>query len=293
MEKKKVNNFIFVIGFIVIVGLISTYLILNHNPEIEHSNTTNSLVNTVNSSVEKYVNFTENVKEHAKEINFTAPEHNIKPQFKVGDKFKYMLHGSSLNPKNNSAYINGILECNVEKLERINGKDCYLLVSKTQESLPDNSPLKAIISETKHWVDKDTGKIIKTNMQQSMIQQNGKVIEMPSSEAIMANEISDIYGNIMYYPWMLALDDNFEMKVNENKEGVKTSFVSVFKVVEKEKINDRDCFKVELRVLDNNRQVVLRENIWVDIKKRVLVKAETYSENLKVGEVNLIDYSSI
>ncbi|PKP57215.1 MAG: hypothetical protein CVT88_09195 [Candidatus Altiarchaeales archaeon HGW-Altiarchaeales-1] len=291
MEKKKVNNF--VIGFIVIVVLISTYLILNHNAEIEHSNTTNSSVNIVNSSIEKYVDFTENVKENAKEINFTISEHNIKPQFKVGDKFKYTIHGSSLNPKNNSADINGILECNVEKLERINGKDCYLLVSKTQTSLPDNSPLKAILSETKHWVDKDTGKIIKTSIQESMIQQKGKVIEMPSSEATIPNETSDIYGNIMYYPWMLALDDNFEMKVNENSQGIKTSFVSVFKVIGKEKINDRDCFKVELRVLDENKHVLLRENIWVDIKKRVLVKAETYSENLKVGEVNLIDYSSI
>ncbi len=292
MEKKKVNNFIFVIGFIVIVGLISTYLILSNNSEIEHSNTTNSS-NTVNSSVEKYVDFTENVKKRAKEINFTAHEHNIKPQFKVGDKFKYTTYGSSLNPKDNSGNINGILECMVEKLERINGTDCYVLVSTIQKSLPDNSPLKATISETKDWVDKDTGKIIKMSARKSMIQQNGKVIETPSSEAMTPNETSEIYGNIIYYPWMLALDDNFEMQINENGQGIKTTFVSVLKVIGKEKINNRDCFKVELRALDENKHVLLRENIWVDIKKRVLVKAETYSENLKVGEVNLIDYSGL
>ncbi len=279
----KANNLIYVVGFVILVLVIATYLILNNSQKIND-------LNPINNSLEKPMNLTENVKERAKEINFTILEHNVKPQFKIGDKFKYKIYGAPIITKDISAStksVEGILECKVEKLERINGTECYLLVSTQQTSLHSDAP-SIMITTLKVWVDKDAGKIIKSQM--SRIYKGNEI----SSESIIPNKTSEIYGNIMYYPWMLSLDDDFEMKVNENSQGIeKTSSASVFKMIGKEKINDRDCFKVELRVLDENKRVLLRENIWIDIKKRILVKSESYYENLKVGDINLIDYSII
>lgn len=298
----KTNNLLYVGIFIAIALIVTGYLILKDD------NRAKDQILTTNDSDAAPIEITKNVIKP--NITTSIVKHNVKPQFKVGDKFEYEIQGSAVGAtewnENNTMKIK--LEVLVEKIDRIEGEDCYMLVSNRITEVPKERYTPNInalstpnqqkderitmrLQKRKDCIHKDTGKILKTVMQEGALK-DGKIQWGPPIEMEIPKETSEeTWGNIIFYPWMLALDDEFRMEVNTSydTEGLTTREVSVFKVVGREKVNGRDCFRIETRVIDKNtNRVVLRENTWIDVKKRILVKSETYKDDLKIMELNLV-----
>lgn len=87
-------------------------------------------------------------------------------------------------------------------------------------------------------------------------------------------ELRAVDTSVIFAKWMLALTDNFYYK--------KERIYKKIKVVGREKINDRETFKVEVETVSPDRKMI----IWVDVKKRIAIKetkftdGDTYERNL-------------
>lgn len=88
-------------------------------------------------------------------------------------------------------------------------------------------------------------------------------------------ELRAVDTSVIFANWMLALTDNFYYK----KEGI----YKKIKVVGKEKINDRETFKVEVETASSDRKMI----IWVDVKKRIAIKEKKFIDG-DAYERNLI-----
>lgn len=95
----------------------------------------------------------------------------------------------------------------------------------------------------------------------------------------------------MFATWMLALTDNFKWKVyaKDTSFGKSPNAETIeYKVVGREKVNGRDCFKVEMQV--KNKQMGNEGKIvfFVDVEKRIVAKMQMYQDNLLISEMNLV-----
>lgn len=288
----KINISLYIIGIIAItivlvigVGLIFDY---SSHSDLKYDEDNGTVVS--NSS--KIFNRGEIVPEYTTQ----TIKHNIQPQFKIGERFEYEEESTSIiSPSTHVEKISFY----VENTDRINGTDCYLVISHQEETLfvdplvrNKNHKLDEIqksFQDEKYWIYKDKGIILKVSVQQGVIKNGTKIYNGPPRKAESPNNnVSELVGNKMYAPWMLALNDSFKMEMNATSIKSDYWLRMTFEVIGREKVNNRDCFKIEIRELDKNNHVSSQQYLWVDIKKRILVKGERYYENLKVGGINLV-----
>lgn len=219
-------------------------------------------------------------------INVSGIDLNLtsKPQFEIGEQFEY----EDISSLQGAVTISKITT-NVEKIEKLNGREHFVLFttddtvvidSKTGEMIRNDNTIKHMVY---NYIDKESGKITKT------------VIMIGDKEITLDEEASSSYEGWIYSPWMLALkkDLKWESHINMSVEGTMLSGSKNYRVLDIEKVNDRECFKVELvSTVDspntNMREINFRSIVWVDVEKRILVKKIKYIENLKINEINLI-----
>ncbi len=279
----EISRFKLPIGLFIIIVLLSIggYLILSPS-EIENNK---GNISEYKTDLElKDNNFEDNVviesseKEAKQTYNvFTEKlEKNAEVPFRVGQKLGYEFTGGE---EGKDTYT-------VEKMERIDGKDNYVIRAETKGliiiSPEDISTFRAV---TVYYYNKDTGEItmIKKGLEGEGIVKGDKAKLEVASDSIFA-------------PWMLALDDNFKWKLNYNKtleeEGTYLG-EREFEVIEREKVNGRTCFKVELKksrmdTMTNIKKIVERRYLWIDVEKRILVKRQIMYENIVISEKNLV-----
>ncbi len=222
------------------------------------------------------------------------PESNIKPQLRVGNTFEYIEHAKFGN--NETLKYKHVYD--VAGISNVKGSLCYLLkgdVYSLDGSLKDiDLNNNKLLSSVNVYIDTQNGRIIdgKIITPGVRIEGNPLVISMDES-TIETNGIG------MYFKWLLSLNDNISWTTTANvsvkhSENTTLKVVSnTYKVVGREKMKDRECFKVvnikSVTMLKFNQTEKLKNIIWVDTEKRVIIKQQTILllDNVTVDEFEL------
>ncbi|PIZ29878.1 MAG: hypothetical protein COY41_04965 [Candidatus Altarchaeum sp. CG_4_10_14_0_8_um_filter_32_851] len=334
-----IKNYKTLVGIFLIVVVIGTALIIVHLYSItEKFNNESMKENTTNENM--YENYTEaNVKtpEEAKKwikeakkrknITFTSSEtstlENVpltsKPAFKVDEKYMYKIKtpASPMRPIEYAKsgiiiedYIYYNVTFSVDKIERINKSDFYVLITEGsgkvimgyayregKASTLSTTPIPTL----KWYINTENGKKFNEEME----------------------EITDYYSSISamqlsktYISWMLKLSDGLKWTIKKEEKstglagcestpkGIKCKLIDnkyresvkeqSYEVEGIEKINGRKCFKVNVREKscknEEGCKVLKRMIYWVDVEKRITVKYQQWYEGLLVVEIELIDY---
>ena len=199
-------------------------------------------------------------------------EINTKLPFKPGDRFEYR------SICDDSDYT-GVYE--VDEIERINGEEYYSFLVDGWGKFMD---------EWGRWLDQgtkgDPTKWLYYN------KETGEAYEIDSLTEELVR-LDDFTGRgLPLYNWMLALDDDFAIEPEyhySDGRGFTSKAKFVYKVVGRENLRGRECFKVENRVIDiDTNKVEERKYYWVDVETRVWIKSVWYQDNVKVCETNLV-----
>lgn len=204
---------------------------------------------------------------------------NTKPQFEIGDSFKYTSKIKDLSTKKES--IDYTSEYTVDSIDYINGRNYFVL------------------TENKHWQSGGTATskiFIDTS--------NGDILKMETSSPdyyyITVTTKGDAAfdtlsgNNAMFLPWMLALEDNHVISYEANRTDETGGSYSrdELTVLGKENINGRDCFKVGVKSFSRSGgfEISVDGIYWIDSYKRVLVKLQWFEDNGEVSnEINLAE----
>jgi len=219
--------------------------------------------------------------------------------------------------------MSGSIDIVVDRKERYNKSDVFVLKytstmkienpeelmseEEKQEKITDkeiqimNMFKEGINMSGETWINKD-GKTVK-----AITKMFGMEITTEGEKAESGNMMS-INPGMMIQPWMLALNENFEWTKNTsiNTDGFKSVSSGRYKVTDIEeidtKVGKKKCYKVEEEstsssMMDmpeksaNSRNMKISEKsiLWIDYNERILIKAESWMENLKIGEVELVD----
>ncbi len=149
------------------------------------------------------------------------------------------------------------------------------------------------------WLNND-GKTVKT-----ITNVFGMEITMEGEKAERSSMMGGFDANMIIQPWMFALNENFEWTKNTtmNMSGFKSTSSERYKVVTVEeidtKIGKKKCYKVEeesisststeYKRVNSNNKISGKTILWIDYNTRILVKAESWMENLKIGSIELVD----
>jgi hypothetical protein len=280
MEKHK-TILLFVIS-IVIIGVIGI-IFLNMADDKDYKNNGDY---TDQPKPEDEVELMEDRSTKYKQTEITP---NMKPDFKVGEIFEYEKTG------NGGDFGGGALErakiiFKVEGIERINKTDYYLISHVRSGSFLFkglNGEPRSIedIWEFKHYIDLETGKFLKTNAEIYSIR-DGVVGTKTTNEVIVPENKQLTYdGMVIYYLWMLSLDENFKIEVTDEEGVIKEEF----EVTGTDTLAGRECFKVEKRTtyLRTNK-VISIDKMWVDKNRRILLKSEDYIDNVKISVMEIV-----
>lgn len=214
---------------------------------------------------------------------------NTNPQLNVGEEWVYAVTMSGFENNSEKTIFNVIY--NIEGIERINKTDCYVIqVKSNSPSLPELDPTKYIV-----YLSKDTGEIIKVSTESMMQDEGSKPVyfknDLDKELAIPALYGGFLIGDFMLQPWMLALSKDLKWTDYSNTTSYGKEIKERFEYVVKdiESVEGRKCFKVEMSAFNiGENRITIKKILWVDINKRVLVKAKTTtSNNLEVIAVNL------
>ncbi len=223
-------------------------------------------------------------------LSFDEIPHNTKPAFKVGDKFEYIGYSSRISRRSPDYTTQGVqkITYSVVKKERVRNMECYVIESVNLFLANKSDPLSpGKVLRLVYYISTETGKIIRFTSSEANVE---KGVETNKKEyfADVPSEISEVYdAMIMYSPWMLSLDNEFKMEIKSFVGEGKIEKI-VLKVVGTDKIKNRECYKVEKRIIGENNEVISREIKWIDAQKRILVKSDAYYENLKVSSLELV-----
>ena len=214
---------------------------------------------------------------------------NMKPDFKVGETFEYERTGNGGNPTSGSIE-NAKFIFTVDGIERINKTEYYIISYVMHSSFmgKDSEGGKVVFEQFwkfKYYINAETGKFLKFDKEIQVIH-NGLANPKETTEGrIIPEEQQLTYNGLgMYYLWMLYLDDNFKMETG-------SGFKKELEVVGMDTLNGRDCFKVEIRTImtrNNEAKVIRIEKMWVDKKRRILLKSEDYEDNVKTSVMELV-----
>jgi len=263
-----------------IAVLITTVIIISgclENPDLEKPKIVNNIVN--NSSV---IEPNEKIIHGAIEYtlkSFGDIQKNSEIQFKVGDKFLYQSDKEEATGSyGNTTYF-------VEGIKKVGDRECYL-VSETDDFffIEYTGARPQILSRTNTLCyDKETGKVL-----QVALREDGKEFIIKDG----ADEMRAMHSFFAF--WMLGLHDDakWEILFTEITPSLNLTenLKAEFRVLGREKINNRECFKVELRYVDlDKKEVTDIDYYYIDVKKRIVVRWERYTKDMvKYAVMDLI-----
>jgi len=253
--------------FVVIIAAIG-YVLLTQNTD---NNTPQQMSNETVEPTEKIVRDT-GIGYNLSYIGDLPKNSEI--QFKVGQKFIYKT------PEKEYGWE--IDTFTVEKIERKNGKEYFVVVQESNSTtFGDFNEKRNILRYFTYYYDKENGRVAQIKVD--------NVTVMDGSQELRATDLS------FFAYWMLGLKDNakWEIKFTEITPSLNLVEHSTFefRVLGREKVNNRECFKVEKRIINNDKKDAVEEidYHWVDVEKRILVKEEYYTaDKVKLVELNLV-----
>jgi len=225
---------------------------------------------------------------NVKEFKASLVEPKISPNTKLNLKENNIFVYSITIPGENENFVKYI----VERTERYNDKDCYVV-----GIFPFGSILEQNMSaqQTSYliYLDRNNGELLKFVIRAFDVKQQ-KITEIEIKDEMMTElKVALIggfqFGDLMFTQWMLGLNESFKYKIygNTTNENKKMGGTIEYNVIGREKIDGRNCFKVEAKILEGNT-VSLKKILWIDAEKRVLVKAQTKTpDNLLLMETHL------
>ncbi len=211
----------------------------------------------------------------------------------------------------------------VEKTEKVENKDCYAVTtSTTREISAEERNMTSRLSaqqqqrfqnmsqnqqqNTVYYYDKETGKIIEVTTRTGNTELTftgdlanamlniGRTFTRNLMNATQINATRNLnMGRGMsldvpvFSQWMLALNEKFvwSQVVDEQTKGYKVEMT--YTVTDVEKIKNRDSFKVEITLLENNK-INTKWIVWIDKEKRILVKMQRITGGITGAETNLV-----
>ena len=195
---------------------------------------------------------------------------NIKPQFKVGDMFKYKTIISWAGHEEiEDVYF-------IEEIKYINKSPSYIVSYKQKELIRN-----ATVLELKIYINKETGEIEKA----LEIKDNNIEKEASKEEIFFGSRMREFF----YVPWMLALKEDLKWSEEVEISMGERKYIQImdYKVLEIEKINKIECFKVEI-IFKEAKRIWQKKIIWVDTKRRIMIKSQMLTaENLLLYETNI------
>lgn len=225
----------------------------------------------------------------------SVPESNIKPQLKVRDTFEYVERakfGDNRTLKYKHIY-------NVTGIDNVNGSLCYLLkgdVYSLGDSLKDEDlNNNKLLSSVDICVDTQNGRIIGGKIITPSVRIKGDPLMISMDESTIETK-----GIGMYFKWLLSLKYNLSWTTTANVsvkpiENITLEIVNnAYNVVGKEIIKDRECFKIvntkKVTMLKLNQTQELKNIIWVDTEKRIIIKQHTIllPDDIIVDEFELV-----
>lgn len=210
------------------------------------------------------------------------------------------------------------VEFSVEKIERAERTDCYVLSCKGKTISEDGNMTEMTEMEKRaeqakvmFYYDKDAGKIIQITTEFGSVKETST---KDTAEYVMSMNPGGLSLNgcgVMFAQWMLALNKDFRWKQNiEWKQNMESKFegnknmpdmmientVIEYKVVGIENVDGRECFKVEIEVMpektpedtESHARSLFKIVMWVDTKERIIVKQQTKMGNMMSEETNLV-----
>lgn len=175
---------------------------------------------------------------------------------RVGRKFIYEVKNSGGS---------GTDTYTVEKIENIGGID-YYVVRLDSYFVDESGTLLNDIN--KAWYNKNTGEIIKIESKDET--------GVPIFNPVEGKVAEFMASNWNFAPWMLALTDDFEwnLKYKYNTPYSIGGGYKNYKVIGREKVEDRETFKVKITSVVNSK-IDSEEYVWVDAQERILIKTST------------------
>ncbi|PKP56517.1 MAG: hypothetical protein CVT89_06100 [Candidatus Altiarchaeales archaeon HGW-Altiarchaeales-2] len=334
------NKYIVPIGVLIagIFIIAGSYMILNpQNPSQTSGNNTKNTEFTESSSAEA----------HLPKITVSAGElqKNADISFEVGKKYKYketsqeptqtmvcrtpgggesvmIMSGRVVNEnetntstvppgcvvKNEIKTLNTVIEYTIEKIERDDGQDCFVISQKNEmeisEEQKENMTQDEMMTQEMmqghtiyYYYDKRTGKLVQ--VKQSSLDGSSITTITGSMAEIFASEKS------LFSEWMLALKDDFiwEQKINTSSDIFEERNSITYVVKGREKVANRDCFNVEItETMEGEGEDIMTKDIktferkttrtmWIDVNARIIVKEIEKSGNLITSTFELVDES--
>ncbi|PKP56690.1 MAG: hypothetical protein CVT88_09920 [Candidatus Altiarchaeales archaeon HGW-Altiarchaeales-1] len=291
MNKKYLKLFI---GVFIIVGVIGVIIFLSNfqnnpiNPSQNNSGSDNNVISELSKEITDYKYFSEIYKKE--------PTSHVK--FKVGNRYIYKIWEktppSSIVADDNfevlpSEYTATIY---IDGAERINKETCFhILVEPTNKSRDRLYHLNN--------TDQKLSSLIDIGGSLYFVCQNGSRI------AISTENPSDSPCDLFYAEWMLYLDKDIawneyiQISFDSKYQTKPLTFQAKNKVENIETIAGKKCFKVSqigetLAVHQDGEKTEIKrpliKNIyWIDINKRIIVKLESYEDNIPTLKMDLID----
>jgi hypothetical protein len=214
---------------------------------------------------------------------------NMKPYFKVGETFVYEQTGNGGDPESGAIERMKFI-FKVEGIERINKTDYYIVshVGNSSFFFKGSKGEPHSIEQTwvfKHYISVETGKFLKTNAE-FYVTRDGFVSPKEIDEVIVPENKQLTYNlMVIYYLWMLSLDENFKIETTDEKGVMKDEF----EFIGTDTLNGRECFKVKKRTTNiRTNEVLSIDNMWVDKQRRILLKSEHYEDRIKMSEIELV-----
>jgi len=275
-----------IIGMVMSSGCLSTDEDKTKSQKSNYSDSENLLTNLTFEPIEKDIKIINEV-DTLKGLEPTA-----KIQFKVGETYIYHLSNNFAGEgrKASSGYCEPVeidIPVYVEKMERINKSDYYVLRSEKYEAYPvcytiENGKM------IKDVVGKDPG------MPPNPIIYGGCRIGINKNNPFDIIELGENFGICeelahIQEPWMLYLNEStrFVQSATTEINGKECTEKTETTVIGSEKVGKYDCFKVEViersncvsAMVNGKEQQMSTQNrrmYYIDKQKRVTVKFEFY-----------------
>ncbi|PKP58474.1 MAG: hypothetical protein CVT89_02740 [Candidatus Altiarchaeales archaeon HGW-Altiarchaeales-2] len=244
MDKK------FIIIGIIIVSLSSLFVFLNYPENTEKTN--------------KNITEIENASAEVKNLDISK---NILPNFKIGKIYEYkitplsgFLSFQQPNLKEPDIKINDKLY--IKGIDRFNKSDCFVIVGNltqyTQNQLVEKEERFVCIDEN------GIARYFITNIDYPGMGNHS--ITYYGENASKFLEISSFLGKFLYGEWMLHLNDNYEntFEINFTRKQLEITYSKGVPILEekpvdeihkifvsvegRERIQNRECFKVEVKI---------------------------------------------
>lgn len=295
MSYKQKILFISVIG-IILIGIFG-FLIFN-NTSVPSEEDKNNISIIENSS-----------KPIIYETTTYKFEPTSKPNFNVGETYHYRIttysHGTPQEGITKVTLLPIDIFIHVEKMERINKTNCYVLkrdkANCTTEIYRDNKItgkkdktfFVEIYTDAREWINAENGSVVKFELPNF----NGSEAEMTYSQVITLPFVPYFK---FFDEQMLCLKENtkwtYEAKVKDPEVG-DIEGKSEMRVTGIEKVNGRKCFIYEdigytkpTSATNTNVLTLNTKNIyWIDVEKRIMVKQKVIENGLTVFEAELVE----